>query len=480
MQMKTITDVQIDLYGDTQYYAASAKQGDKKSRYLRIQLMSNGNEFQIPDDAILIANIKKPDGKFCYNECTKLDNRVIVQLTNQALAAAGTAYCDIEMRSQNGELILSSAAFTIEIESSMRNENAIESSNEMTFIDRKFEIIEKIRQEVEKTYADFAEEKEEIDNHLADKENPHETDKVQIGLSNVDNTADIDKPVSTAQQAAMDDLYQQLTAYTLQKIADLIDGAPEDLDTLKEVHDAIEANREIMDALNEAIGKKASAAEFDSHVKDTTKHITPAERTSWTGKLAPTGDASDVTATFSQASSRANLTSKEKLSVSLGKIMKWLADLANGAASTLLGANLTANRALVADGNGKVAASSVTATELGYLAGVKSKVQDQLNELNTGITKVSDLVGGHTVGFTTQHYTGTTTMTALLKNLTAPIMCLLSTENVSDKPTGKYGTIVIFKYSASRAGAICFCTDGSLFVNNWNASTSAVTGWRGK
>ena len=103
-----------------------------------------------------------------------------------------------------------------------------------------------------------------------------------------------------------------------------------------------------------------------------------------------------------------------------------------------------------------------------------------LHSLNTGIAKVSDLVGGHTVGFTTQHYTGTTTMTALLKNLTAPIMCLLSTENVSDKPTGKYGTIVIFKYSASRAGAICLCTDGSLFVNNWNASSSAITGWKEK
>ena len=100
--------------------------------------------------------------------------------------------------------------------------------------------------------------------------------------------------------------------------------------------------------------------------------------------------------------------------------------------------------------------------------------------LNTGIENMSDSLGSHKVGFTTQCYTASTTMTTLLKNLTAPIMCLLSTENVSDKPTGKYGTIVIFKYSASRAGAICLCTDGTMFVNNWNASTSAVTGWMEK
>ena len=137
MQMKMVTDIQIDLYGEIKYYMASAKQGDRATRYIRVQLMNNGNEFQIPDDVHLIANIKKPDGKFCYNECEKQENRVMVQLTNQALAAAGTAYCDIEMRSMDGDLILSSAAFSIEIERSMRNENAIESSNEMTFLDKK-------------------------------------------------------------------------------------------------------------------------------------------------------------------------------------------------------------------------------------------------------------------------------------------------------------------------------------------------------
>lgn len=44
-------------------------------------------------------------------------------------------------------------------------------------------------------------------------------------------------------------------------------------------------------------------------------------------KLDKTGDASNVVNKFSQAGSRANLTSGEKLSVSLGKIAKWFADL---------------------------------------------------------------------------------------------------------------------------------------------------------
>ena len=50
-----------------------------------------------------------------------------------------------------------------------------------------------------------------------------------------------------------------------------------------------------------------------------------------------------------------------------------------GGASTIVTSNLTINRALVSDGTGKVAISAVTSTELGYLTGVTSAIQTQLN-----------------------------------------------------------------------------------------------------
>lgn len=50
-----------------------------------------------------------------------------------------------------------------------------------------------------------------------------------------------------------------------------------------------------------------------------------------------------------------------------------------GGASTITSSNLTASRALVSNGSGKVAVSAVTSTELGYLDGVTSKIQTQLN-----------------------------------------------------------------------------------------------------
>ena len=50
-----------------------------------------------------------------------------------------------------------------------------------------------------------------------------------------------------------------------------------------------------------------------------------------------------------------------------------------GAATTIVSNNLLASRALVSNADGKVAVSDVTSTELGYLSGVTSAIQTQLN-----------------------------------------------------------------------------------------------------
>ena len=60
-----------------------------------------------------------------------------------------------------------------------------------------------------------------------------------------------------------------------------------------------------------------------------------------------------------------------------------------GAVSTITTGNLTASRALVSDGSGKVAVSDVTSTELGYVDGVTSAIQTQLD---AGVTNAAAVV----------------------------------------------------------------------------------------
>jgi hypothetical protein len=61
-----------------------------------------------------------------------------------------------------------------------------------------------------------------------------------------------------------------------------------------------------------------------------------------------------------------------------------------GGASSVVTANLTASRALVSDGSGKIAASaSTTTTEIGYLAGVTSALQTQIDSKLSTATAAS-------------------------------------------------------------------------------------------
>jgi hypothetical protein len=63
-----------------------------------------------------------------------------------------------------------------------------------------------------------------------------------------------------------------------------------------------------------------------------------------------------------------------------------------GAATSIVSSDLTASRALVSDGSGKVAVSSVTSTELSYSAGVTSAIQTQLNaKVDDGAVTTSGL-----------------------------------------------------------------------------------------
>jgi len=96
-----------------------------------------------------------------------------------------------------------------------------------------------------------------------------------------------------------------------------------------------------------------------------------------TGATGPQGPKGDTGATGPQgpAGSNANVT---------------------GGASTIATSNLTASRALISNSSGKVAVSAVTSTELGYLDGVTSAIQTQLNgkQANLGFTPVQQ--GGGT------------------------------------------------------------------------------------
>lgn len=71
-----------------------------------------------------------------------------------------------------------------------------------------------------------------------------------------------------------------------------------------------------------------------------------------------------------------------------------------GGATTITTSNLTASRALVSNASGKVAVSEVTSTELGYLDGVTSNVQTQLNNKQATISDLTTIRNNASAGKT--------------------------------------------------------------------------------
>lgn len=78
------------------------------------------------------------------------------------------------------------------------------------------------KQILDSTSAAFTEEiKSDFDSHIANTDNPHNVTKEQLNLSAIDNTSDLDKPVSTAQRAAIDNSLVEAKSYTDTKLSEL-------------------------------------------------------------------------------------------------------------------------------------------------------------------------------------------------------------------------------------------------------------------
>lgn len=67
-------------------------------------------------------------------------------------------------------------------------------------------------------------------------------------------------------------------------------------------------------------------------------------------------------------------------------------DTITGAATTITSVNLTASRAVISNASGKVAVSSVTDTELGYVSGVTSAIQTQIDSKQSTITGAASTI----------------------------------------------------------------------------------------
>ena len=122
--MAVYNSIQLDLCKKNSYKAIPTKQLDTNSRFLRVELLNNGNSYDFSDDVtVILASTRNGETK-AY-KCTVENGCVVAPLTSWMLAEEGYVDCEIVLIDTASNSKLSSFAFSIYVDESIYNDETI-------------------------------------------------------------------------------------------------------------------------------------------------------------------------------------------------------------------------------------------------------------------------------------------------------------------------------------------------------------------
>lgn len=134
-----ITNITVDLATSNNFGIVKAVQGDMRTRFVHITLLDNQVEYDF-SRVYPVLRGTKPDGTTIFNVCTVSDNnQIIVELTEQMLAAPGMSTYEISLYSVLKDLseekkVITSFPFTVFVNKAAFDPNVVTSADEFTAI----------------------------------------------------------------------------------------------------------------------------------------------------------------------------------------------------------------------------------------------------------------------------------------------------------------------------------------------------------
>lgn len=285
--MQTIAKISLDLYNKN-IVKVSAKQYDT-GRGIEVTCTHNGIIYDVDTNTTsAFVRFKKPDGFNVFNQCEIVNNRIMIELTQQMLVVPGKCDVDVMIMRKVYSLdeksiddiiqldapIVSTMNFTLNIEPIPIDYDDIESSYEfdalteaLAHLDKQDKIIKDFQDDLKNHKFVLTDDKNvangiapldinkkilseninfgtttgtvfegsrgktvesNLDAHVTNRSNPHSVTKSQVGLGNVDNTADANKSVkyatsagstTTATKATQDSAGQQINTTYIKSLS---------------------------------------------------------------------------------------------------------------------------------------------------------------------------------------------------------------------------------------------------------------------
>lgn len=215
--------------------------------------------------------------------------------------------------------------------------------------------------------------------------NPHGTTPADIGLGNVNNTADVDKPVSNAQREAIEaveDIANEALDVAKGKNKSYVFDTVADLDAWLLVADNV-------NALSIGDNFLIRATDVPDYWWDgSTKQVSESQKIDLTGYLKTSSKVNDNTVTFTASSTVEELTSGTTMSTLFGKLAKVVSEVKTHL--TKLATGTTAAHVKLSDAVDSE--SGVSGGIAATPAAVKT-INDKVEEINGNLTKLdSDLI----------------------------------------------------------------------------------------
>ena len=230
--MGNIETINIDLHSPATYEVIKAQQGDNNSRIIEVVLTDQGKDYNLQEQNVSLVQFQgdKANGKSFIKGCSYHGNVVTIVLDSDILHYAGICRGRIVMYSPNNESIMSTPTIKISVQADPCSDKENITEEDINLIDQLEMVI--------------AKELEGFNNHVSNTD-------IHVDKSlydTIDAKAPIDNPVFTGTPEAptadsgTNTTQIATTAFVQNEIANLVDSAPETMNTLKELADAIDKN----------------------------------------------------------------------------------------------------------------------------------------------------------------------------------------------------------------------------------------------